>query len=44
VKRLETEIKNMGEKMALESRGKMNEDGQMEKKLTELIESEKRLN
>lgn len=34
----------MGEKMVLESRGKMNEDGQMEKKLGDLIESEKRLN
>jgi len=43
IKRLETELKVLNEKSTLESRGKLGEYSQMEKKIGELQESEKKL-
>ena len=43
MKRLESEIKIMNEKMHMEARGKMSEHGSLEKRVQEFVENEKRL-
>ena len=43
IKRLESELKVFGERSAMENRGKLNEHGQLEKKLGYKIENEKRM-
>lgn len=43
VKRLENEVKLMNEKMQMDQRGKQNEYGNLEKKVAEMSENEKRL-
>ena len=43
IKRLETDIKMLSEKSVLESRGKMGEYSQMEKKIGDLQENEKKM-
>lgn len=43
VKRLENEVKLLNEKIQMDQRGKQNEYGSMEKKVQEMVESEKRL-
>jgi hypothetical protein len=43
VRRLETDLKTLTERLHLEQRGKHSEQGSLEKKLSELAESERRL-
>lgn len=43
VKRLEAELKQLHEKYHIESRGKMNEQGSLEKRMQDLQENERRL-
>lgn len=42
IKRLEGELKSLNEKLQMETRGKLNEYGSLEKKVVDLIETEKR--
>ena len=43
IKRLESEVKMMNEKLQMDARGKMSEYSSLEKKVIELSENEKRL-
>ena len=43
IKRLEGELKIMNERIQLDARGKISEYGQLEKKVQELLESEKKM-
>ena len=44
VRKLESELKTLNERVQLESRGKLSEYGSMEKRVQEMSENERRLN